>query len=85
MDFVQVLGRLAEIVQADDSLRLPKARNFARNVLLQIDVIDAFHNGQTEKNLPLGLGSLPPSTVRFPAALGAQDLRRVVRGVEADA
>ena len=40
VDFVEIVGRLAEVVQADDPLGAAETRNRRGDVLFQIDVLD---------------------------------------------
>ena len=61
VDFVEVVGRLAEVVQADDPLGLAESRNRRGDVVLQIDVLDALGNRRPQQQQPLLLaaGELP--------------------------
>ena len=53
VDLVQIVGRLAEVVQADDPLGLAEARDRAGDVVFQIDVFDAFGDRAAQQHQPL--------------------------------
>ncbi len=65
---VQVFGRLAEVVVADDPLGFAEARNRAGDILFQIDVLDAFGDGGPQQQQPRLLGPLPAAAIDLPAA-----------------
>ncbi len=52
MDLAEVLGRLREVMQADDALRLAEAGNRAGDVVLQVDIVDALGNCRAEQHQP---------------------------------
>jgi hypothetical protein len=44
VQLAKVVGRLAEVVVADDPLGLPEPANLARDIFFQVDPVDAFGN-----------------------------------------
>ncbi len=68
VDFVEVVGRLAEVVQADDPLGASETGDRRGHVVFQIDVLDALGDGgpQQQPALLLAAGELP--AVGGPAA-----------------
>jgi hypothetical protein len=53
VDFFEVVGRLAKVVQADDPLGLAVPRNRRRRVFLQVDIVHAFGDGAAQEHPPL--------------------------------
>ncbi len=70
VDFRQVLGCLAEVVQADDAFRLAVDRNLVGDVRLQIDVLDAFRDRGPQQHQPRLLAALPLALVLQPPTRG---------------
>ena len=68
VDLVEVVGRLAEVVEADDPLRLAEAGNAGGDVVFQVDVFDAFGDGRPQEELPLLLRAGPFAAVGRAAA-----------------
>ena len=68
VDLVEVVGRLAEIVETDDPLGLAVARNLGGNVVFQVDVIDALDDGRPQQKLTLLLRAGPLAAVGRPTA-----------------
>ena len=56
---LEVVGRLAEVVEADDPLRLAEAGNAGGDVVFQVDVFNAFGDGRPQEELPLLLRARP--------------------------
>ena len=68
VDLVQVVGRLAEVVMADDPLGAAETRNLAGDVLLEIDVLDPLGNRRPQEHQPLLFGAGVFSALRRAAA-----------------
>ena len=68
VDLRQVLGSLAEVVQADDALRLAVDRDPVGNVRLQIHVLHPFGDGGPQQHQPRLLTPLPLALVLQPPA-----------------
>ncbi len=68
VDLVEVVGRLAEIVEADDPLGLAEAGNAGGDVVFQVDVFDAFGDRRPQQQLPLLLRARPFAAVGRAAA-----------------
>ncbi len=92
VDLFEVLGRLLEVVVADDPLRVAVAADAAGDVGLEVDVVGPAGDGGAEQGLPLFLAAAPASLLLCPAAgaddgsgpLGQQDMQvgRVVEPIE---
>ena len=74
---VEVVGRLAEIVQADDPFGVAEAGYQRRDVLFQVDVLDSLGDGRTQKHQPVLLVAGEAAAVGFPPA-AYQHRRRAV-------
>ena len=57
VDLLEIVGRLAEVVQADDPLGLAEARNRAGDVFFQVDVLDALGDRRPQQQQPLLLAA----------------------------
>ena len=68
MDRRQLLGRLAEIVVADNALRLAEAGNRAGNILLEVDVIDSLGDRRSQQHQPLLLVADPLAAIDLATA-----------------
>ena len=53
VELVQVVGRLAEIVEADDPLRAAEAGDRRGHVVLQVDVLDPLGDRRPQQHQPL--------------------------------
>ncbi len=53
VDGIEVVRRLAEVVEADDPLGLAESRNLPRDIFIQVDVLDALGDGRAEQQDPL--------------------------------
>ena len=52
VQLAQIVGRVAEVVVADDPLRLAEAGNLAGDVVFQVDVLDAVGDRLAEQHQP---------------------------------
>ena len=68
VDLGEVLGRLAEVVEADDPLGLAEAGNGGGDIVFQVDVLDPFGDGRPQEELPLLFRPVPLPAVGGAAA-----------------
>ena len=68
VDFSEVVGRLAEVVVADDPLGLAEAGDLAGDVLFEIDVLDPLGDGRPQQHQALIFAAGEFSPVRGAAA-----------------
>ena len=68
MDLLEVVGRLAEVVEADDPLGLAEAGDLAGDVLFEIDVLDPFGDRGPQEHQALVFAAGEFSPIGGPAA-----------------
>ena len=68
VDVVEIVGRLAEVVQADDPLGAAETRNRRGDVLFQVDVVHALGDRAPQQQQPLILAAGKLPAVDGPAA-----------------
>ena len=68
VDFREIVGRLAEIVEADDPFRAAEAGDGCGQIILQVDVLHPFRNRRPQQQRPLLLAAGELAAVGRPPA-----------------